>query len=114
MYIAGLKEIDHEEFENNMRRKYREVNANKEKIINYIGMTFDFVLPGHVSITMENSERSILSECGVWPMRSTLVAPTLFETRNALKANAEDVKFFRTFVAKLLYLAKRVRRRGVP
>jgi len=65
LFIKGRNEIDHEEFENTMRRKYREVKVNRGKIVNYIGMTFDFALPGQVSITIENSERSILSECGV-------------------------------------------------
>jgi len=102
LYITGLNEIDHEEFENKTRRKYREVKVNKGKIVNYIAMTFDFVLPDQVSITMENFGRSILSECGVWPLRSTPAARTLFETRNAPKATTEEVHFFRTFVAKLL------------
>ena len=85
-FITGLNEIDHEEFENNMRRKYREVKVNMGKIVNYIAMTFNFVFLGQVSITMENSERSFLSECEVWPWRSTPASPALFETRNAPKA----------------------------
>jgi hypothetical protein len=107
--ITSLDEIDHEEFENNMRRKYREVKVNKGKVVNYTGMSFNFDIPGQVSITIENSERSIMPECGVWPMRSTPVAPTLFETRDAPKATTEEVKLFRTFVAKLLHLAKMAR-----
>ena len=43
LFITVLNEIDHEEFENNTRRKYREVKVNKEKIVNNIGMTFDIV-----------------------------------------------------------------------
>jgi len=43
------------------------------------------------------------------PLRSTPVASTLFDTRDAQKATNEEVQFFRTFVAKVLYLAKRVR-----
>ena len=63
---------------------------------------------------MENSERySILSECRVWPLRSTPVAPILFETCDAFKVTTEEVKFFPTFVAKILYLAKKVRPEGL-
>jgi hypothetical protein len=72
-------------------------------------MTFDYTVLGHVSITMENCERSILSEYGVWPLRATPATNNLSDTRDAPKATAEEVKIFRTFVAKLLYLAKRVR-----
>jgi hypothetical protein len=45
----------------------------------------------------------------MWPRRSTPAAYTLFDTRDAPKVTAEEVKFFRSYVAKLLYLAKRVR-----
>jgi hypothetical protein len=109
LFITVLNEIDHEEFENNIRMKYRGIKVGKGKIVSYIGMTFDFVLHRQVSITMEHSQRCILSECGVWSLRSTPAAPNLFETRNAPKATTEEVKCFRTFVANLLYLAKRVR-----
>jgi hypothetical protein len=61
LFITGLNEIDHEEFENTMMRKYGEVKVIRGKIVNYLGMTSDFVLPGQVSITMENSERYIFS-----------------------------------------------------
>ena len=42
-------------------------------------------------------------------MRATLSASNLFDTRDAPKATAEEVKIFRTFLAKLLHLAKRVK-----
>ena len=72
-------------------------------------MTFDLIVPGQVSIAMYNYERSIMSEGGVRPLRSTPTVSTLFDTRDAPKATKEEVQFFRTIVAKLLYLAKRVR-----
>ena len=109
LLITGLVNDDHERFEKYMRKVYHDIKVNKGKVLNYIGMTFDYIVPGQVSITMENCEQSILSECGVWPLRATPAASTLFDTRDAPKATAEEVKFFRTFVAKLLYLAKRVR-----
>jgi hypothetical protein len=92
-----------------MRDKYKEIKISKGKVVDYIGMTFDYIVPGQVSITMDNCERFILSECGVWPLRATPAASTLFDTRDAPKASHEEVQFFRTFVAKLLYIAKRVR-----
>jgi hypothetical protein len=109
MFITGSCDDDHEAFEKHMRKAYREIKFNKGEFINYIGMTFGYTVLGHVSIKIENCERSILSECGVWPLRATPAANNLFDTRDAPKATAEEVKIFRTFVAKLLYLAKRVR-----
>ncbi len=31
LFITSIDDIDHDEFENNMRRKYREVKVNKGK-----------------------------------------------------------------------------------
>jgi hypothetical protein len=58
---------------------------------------------------MDNCEQDILAECGVWALRCTPAASTLFDTRDAPKATDEEVKFFRTYVAKMLYLAKRIK-----
>jgi len=96
-----------------MRDKYKEIKISKGKVVDYIGMTFDYIVPVQVSITMINFERSILSECGVWSLRATPAASALFDTRDAPKASHEEVQFFRTFVAKLLYIAKRVRPEGI-
>ncbi len=75
-------------------------------MVDYIGMTFNYIVPGQVSIAMDNCERSVLSEYGVWPLRATLAASTLFDTRDASKASHEEVQFFRTFVANLIHIAK--------
>jgi hypothetical protein len=39
----------------------------------------------------------------------TPAASTLFDTRDAPKATYEEVRFFRTFVSNLLYVAKKGR-----
>ena len=56
-------------------------------------------------ITIDNCERS---KCGVWPLRATPAAFTLYDTRDAPKANHEEVQFFCTILVKLLNIAKRV------
>ncbi len=109
LLITSLNDDEHERSEKNMRKVYREIKVSKGITTDYVGMTFNYIIPKQVSITMENIDRSILSECGVWPPRAPPAAATLFDTRDAPKATAEEVKFFRTFVAKLLYLSKRVR-----
>ncbi len=88
---------------------YCEIKVNKGQVLDYFGMTFDFIVPGQVSITMDNCVQDVLAECGMWPRWSTPAASTLFDTRDAPKVTAEEVKFFRSYVAKLLYLARRVR-----
>jgi hypothetical protein len=108
-FITSTGNDNHMWLKTFMRDKYKEIKILTRKVVDHIGMTFDFIVPVQVSITMDNCERSILSECGVWPLRVTPAASTLFDTRDAPKAFYEEVQFFRTFVAKLLYLAKRVR-----
>lgn len=109
LFVSSTSDADIERFENYMRGVYKEIKVSKGKVLDYLGMTFDYVVPGQVSITMDNFEQDILAECGVWTMRQTPAASTLFDVRDAPKATNEESGFFRTFVAKLLYLAKRVR-----
>ncbi len=78
--------------------------------VNYIGMTFDFTVPGEVSITMENCVSDILAECGVTAARATPAAETLFDVcTDVQKASPVEAAYFHTYVAKILYLSKRVR-----
>ena len=77
LFITSKSDDNHNKFESCMRDKYKEIKIRKGKVVNYIGMTFDFIVPGQVSITMDNCERSLLSECGVWPLRATPAASTL-------------------------------------
>ena len=52
----------------------------------------------------------ILSECGVTAPRAKPAAETLFDVRsNVEKASSSEAAYFHTYVAKILYLAKRVR-----
>ena len=67
-------------------------------------MIFVFIALGQVSIALDNCKRSILFECGVWPLRATPAASTLFDIHDVLKATYEEVKFFRAFVTKLFYI----------
>ena len=62
-------------------------------MLDYLGMTLEFIVSGQVSITLDNCVQDILAGCGTWPRRSTPAASTLFDTRDAPKVTAEEVKF---------------------
>ena len=64
LIITSKSEDNHISFEACMRDKYKEIKIRKGKVVDYIGMSFDYIVPGQVSITMDNCERAILSECG--------------------------------------------------
>jgi len=89
---------------------YPETKHESGKIVNYLGMTFDFTSTGEVRVTMEHCVQDILAGCGDVRVKPTPAASTLFDIReDAQKATENERKQFHTQVAKLLYLAKRVR-----
>ena len=71
-------------------------------MLDYLGMTFDYIVPGQMSIIIDNCVQDIIAECGMWPRRSTLAASTLFDTRDAPKVTAEKIKFVRSYFTKLV------------
>ena len=109
LFASSKSDADIEKFENFMRGVYSEIKVSKGKVLDYLRITFDYVVPGQVCITMDNCEQDILAKFGVWTMRQTPATSTLFNVRDATKATDEASGYFHTFVAKLLYLAKRVR-----
>jgi histone deacetylase 1/2 len=93
-----------------LKRTYKEVKVNHGPVVDYVGMTFDFRVEGEVSITMQSCVDDILSGSGVTDAKVTPATSRLFDVRSdAVKATATEEKFFRSYVAKVLYLAKRVR-----
>jgi hypothetical protein len=56
LFVSIKSDADIEKFENYMRRFYNEIKVSKGKVLDYLGMTFDCVVPGEDSITMDNCE----------------------------------------------------------
>lgn len=89
---------------------YPETKSSTGPIVNYLGMCFDYSTAGEVRITMEHCVQDILASYGPVSAKPTPAASTLFDVRElAEKATEEQRKVFHTHVAKMLYLAKRVR-----
>jgi hypothetical protein len=78
-------------------------------VLDYVGMTFNLEVEGEVRVTMDSCVDNILSGCGVETTRATPASSMLFHVRDAPKASESESAWFHTYVAKLLYLAKRVR-----
>ena len=93
-----------------LTKKYKEVTVNEGLILNYLGMTMDFTTEGEVRITMANCVDNILSGCGVMSSAVTPASSWLFDTRDdQVKATESEAEWFHSYVAKMLYLSKRVR-----
>ena len=109
LFVTCFSHSDIEAFCKYLKTVYPETKETRGVIIDYIGMTFDFSTVGEVKVTMDNCVNDIISECGVTDVRTTPATAKLFDIRDAPRASEEDQKYFRTYVAKMLYVAKRAK-----
>jgi hypothetical protein len=61
LFVSRKSNADIDKLENYMPGVYKEIKVSKGKVLDYLGMTFDYVVPGQVSIAMDNYEQEILS-----------------------------------------------------
>ena len=109
LMVTSESQTDLDNFGLYLKSVYPETRTNSGEILDYVGMTFDFTTTGEVCVTMHKCVDDILSGCGVEITKVTPAASVLFDVRDAPKATEDEAKWFHTHVAKILYLAKRVR-----
>ncbi len=109
LFVTSEAMNDLSEFNNYLKSLYSETKSRTGKVLDFVGMTFDFTSVGYVKVTMDNCTDDILKDCGVTEAKATPAALSLFDVRDAPKLSVEDSKYFHSYVAKILYLAKRVR-----
>jgi hypothetical protein len=109
LMVTSESQTDLDNFGLYLKSVYPETRTNSGETLDYVGMTFDFTTIGQVCVTMHKCVDDILSGCGVETTKVTPAASVLFDVRDALKATEDEAKWFHTHVAKILYLAKRVR-----
>ena len=109
LMITNLHDSNLEAFYQYLKTAYKETKIVRGRILDYVGMTFDFSSAGEVKITMENCVNEILAGCGVSKIASTPASPILFDIRDSPKVSKEEAKWFHSYTAKLLYLSKRIR-----
>jgi hypothetical protein len=99
-----------------LREKYTEVTVGEDmKALSYLGMVFDFTDPSKVRITMDKYVEDVLKLYEVTGYAKTPAAEDLFDVDEESPRLAEvDADVFHSRVAKLLYLAKRVRPELLP
>ena len=109
LFVTSASESNLTAFCSYLKRVYPETKETRGDVIDYIGMTFDFSKIGKVSVTMDNCISDIITSSGVTKVASSPATKTLFDIRDAKKLSHQDSQFFHTHVAKMLYLAKRVK-----
>ena len=92
-----------------LKRMYPETRTTTGTILDYVGITFDFTTACEVRVTMDKCVDDILSSFGMETTKVTPSASVLFDVRDARRATELEDKWFHTYVAKILYLAKRVK-----
>jgi len=89
--------------------KYREVKGSYGTVHNYLGMTFDFH-EDFVKIGMQSSIEDTIRSANVQGTATTPAGNNLFNiSQDSNSLNEADRDKFHSIVAKLLYIAKRVR-----
>lgn len=110
MMVTGSCEKHVDSVNEYLKSKYPETSVKRGKVIDYIGMTFDFSKKGEVKVTMENCVNDIVNGSGVETSRATPAAECLFEVRDGVElASTTEAEWFHSHVAKLLYVSKRVK-----
>ena len=92
-----------------LQDRYKEVKMQRGPKVSYLGMTLDFSVPGKAKCTMEGYVSDLLRLCEVTGRANTPAAESLFEIGESPPLTTEVREEFHSRVAKLLYLAKRVR-----
>jgi hypothetical protein len=93
-----------------LRMKYGEISLTRGPLQNYFGMSIDFAHAGEARITMACYVKDMLLSSGVTGTARTLATDGLFEVRDDAVVVSDEIRvWFHRVLARLLYLAKRVR-----
>ena len=64
LLVSNKHEYNLSAFYNHLKSNYKETRIVRGKVLDYVGMSFDFSVPGKVKVTMNNCVNDILGECG--------------------------------------------------
>jgi hypothetical protein len=93
-----------------LEHKYKAISESRGNRHSYLGMTVDFEVEGECSVAMTGYENSMVDTYNYMKNHPTPALEDLFEIDSTSEKLTEDeMKHFHTYVAKLLYLAKRTR-----
>ena len=86
------------------------ISVNRGDIHDYLGMVFDFSDPNRLCVSMDKYVTDLLEGCDVEGTAKSPASDNLFviDEKSVLLSN-DDKEYFHSMVAKILYLAKRVR-----
>jgi hypothetical protein len=94
-----------------LKSRFPKLSVHRGRVLDYLGMTFDFSVPGKVKITMNGYVTDLLKDCDDIPGTvDTPATSTLFSVSESSPSLSQVARErFHSLVAKLLYLSKRAR-----
>lgn len=110
LMISCQDQEDIDEVIQHLKDRYKTIKIKDEKVISYLGMIFDFSDDGQVKVSMDGYVQDILKGYDVVGNAVTPATTDLFDIdkdNTPLSLTEKDI--FHSRVAKLLYMAKRVR-----
>jgi hypothetical protein len=109
LLITSVSQTDIDTFHSYLRSVYPEIKVNSGLKIDYLGMQLDMTVPYQATVSMDKYVDDLISECGVTKGAKTPATDNLYNIDpDSLRADADTSAWFHSFVAKVLYMAKRV------
>ena len=96
------------ELHSQLTARFDGVSISTDTDLSYLGMHI-CLKDGYVTVSMQAYLEGVLQECGTTGVVSTPATAGLFNNGDGQLLNEKESKWFHTVVAKLLYLATRVR-----
>jgi hypothetical protein len=112
MFVSAPTEDDIDQLLSELSAKYANLSVKRGRILDYLGMTFDFSVSGKCKVTMQGYIEELLNEVKdiIQGVSNTPASHNLFsidELSELLCASEKEL--YHSLTAKLLYLGKRVR-----
>jgi len=111
VFISANSEATIDKIISDISGIYPSLEIHRGRVLDYLGMTFDFTEVGKCAVTMHGYVSDLMEFCeSITGVAQTPAGNNLFRVRedSPLLPNA-DSEFFHSLTAKLLYLGKRVR-----
>jgi hypothetical protein len=111
LMITCVSKVEIDNVLNLLKRRFKSVKHQYGPIVPYLGMSFDFSKEGKVNITMPGYIQESINKFGVSNLQTSdcPASESLFQVRDTTLLDAAEKGKFHSMVARLLYLAKRVR-----
>ena len=109
MFVTGTNAEDIRTLMEKAKTQFGHVTLHEGTVHNYVGMVFDYSVVGELKVNMTAYEDGCVEVMGITSTSTTPAAESLFKIDDKELLGDKEQTKFHSFVARLLYLAKRTR-----